>query len=164
MDVRTEMNTAYLFAGDEYASERWSLCAGLYMFGCATAVALLFFSMFALAAEVIGFRTGYWAVIIASPAFVIGAVVWLGLVERRRSYSYVLGGAFGFITALATGLLWTTQFIRVWSLKMMAVPMVAVLIALVLGISGVAGVLTALPLMYVRRRVNTEPAGRAGPR
>lgn len=157
------MNTAYPFATAEYASKRWSLYAGCYMFACATAVAVLFSGPFALAAEVMGVRTEYWAVVIASPVFGIGAVVWLGIVERRGSYSYVLGGAFGLITALIAGLLWTAQFIRVWSFEMTAVPMVAVLIVLVVGISAVAGVVTALPLMYVRRRLRTAPAEKANP-
>lgn len=130
------------------------------MFICGVVVTLILSDLLSLLADVIGLSTGYWMVIVASPAFAIGAVVWWATVERRQSYSYLVGGAFGLVTALLTGLLWTAQFIRFWGVEMAEIPIIGFLILLVLGLTAIAGVAVALPLMYARRRLNSDPSGR----
>lgn len=140
-------------------SRKWSLYAGLYMFICGIVVALLLSDMLALLADVIGLSTRYWMVILASPAFGIGAVIWWMAIERRDSYTYFRGGTFGLVTALLTGLLWTAQFIRFWGFEMAEIPIIVFLIVFVLGIVAIAGILTAIPLMYARRRLNSEQSG-----
>jgi hypothetical protein len=136
----------------------WALYAGVYMFVCAAVVAVLLSDILALLADVIGLPAAYWPVIVAGPAFGIGAVAWWTIVERRASYTYRLGAVFGGVTALLTGLLWTGRFILVWSVEMAAVPVITYLIAFVVGVTAVAGVLTSIPLMYVRRQFRSEIA------
>lgn len=126
------------------------------MFVWGTVVALLLSEILALLADVIGLSAEYWMLVLASPTLAIGAVVWWGVVERRDSYTYLLGSAFGLITALFTGLLWTVRFILVWGFEMAAIPITAFLIVFVLGFAAIAGVLAAIPLMYVRRRSKSE--------
>lgn len=135
------------------SSGKWSLCAGVYMFVCGVATTLLLSDVLVLLADAIGLTTRYWMIVLASPAFAIGAVVWWTTIERRGSYTYPLGGAFGVITTLLAGLLWTAQFIRFWGFEMIGVPMIAFLTVFVLGSVATVGVLTALPLMYARRRL-----------
>lgn len=79
--------------------------------------------------------------------------VWWTAVERRDSYTYLLGGVVGLTTALFTGLLWTVQFIRFWGVEMASIRTIAFLIVFVLGAVSLAGVLTGIPLMYTRRRL-----------
>jgi hypothetical protein len=153
------MATARVLTSFTDSSRNWSLSAGLYMFLCGVVVALLLSDLVSLLADVIGLSTGYWMVIVASPAFAIGAVVWWVTVERRQSYSYLVGGAFGLVTALFTGLLWTAQFIRFWGVEMAEIPIIGLLILLVLGLTAIAGIVVALPLMYARRRLNDDSAG-----
>ncbi|MFB6152743.1 MAG: hypothetical protein ABEJ27_00680 [Halodesulfurarchaeum sp.] len=124
------------------------------MFIWGIVVAFLLSDMLGLLADVIGLPTGYWMIVFASPAFAFGAVSWWIVIERRESYTYFLGGAFGLLTALLTGLLWTAQFIRVWGVEMTRIPIIGFLIVFVLVVATIAGVLTALPLMYARRRLN----------
>lgn len=89
--------------------------------------------------------------IFASPSLAIGAVVWWTLVERREADTYPIGGAFGLVTAILTGFLWTVRFVSGWGVEMaLALP---VLIGFVLGVTVIAGALAGLPLMYVRRRL-----------
>jgi uncharacterized protein YacL len=126
------------------------------MFICGIVVALLLSDMLSLLADMIGRSSGAWMVIFASPAFVFGAVAWWTVIERRDSYTYLLAGAFGLITALLTGLLWTAQFIRFWGFEMAEIPIIAFFIVFVLGVTAIAGILTAIPLMYARRRLNRE--------
>lgn len=121
---------------------------------CGTVIVLLLSEMVALL--VLGLSREYWMLVLASPTFVIGAVVWWIVVERRDSYTYLLGGAFGLVTALLTGLLWTGYFVLVWGVEMATIPVVAFLIAFVLGVVAVAGALAAIPLLYVRRRSTCE--------
>lgn len=133
--------------------------AGLYMFVCATATALLLDEVLALLADVIGLPTPYWMAVLASPVLVVGAVVWWAVVERRDSYSYLLGGTFGPVTALLTGLLWTGRFASLWGIEMLAVEIVSLLVVFVLGLAVVAGALAGLPLMYARRRLDARLSG-----
>lgn len=133
---------------------RWSTLAGLYMFACGTATAYLLEDLLALLGDVIGLPAAAAMVILASPAFVFGAVVWWAVVERRRTYSYRLGVVFGLITALLTGLLWTVRFVSVWGLEVLGVEVVSLLVVFVLGVVAIVGGLTSLPLMYARRRLH----------
>lgn len=144
---------------------RWSIYAGLYMFVCGTVTALVLSDILRILADVIGLPARYAMLVLATPALLIGPAVWWGLVERRGSYTYPLGVAFGVLTALGTGLVWTAWFVSVWGVEMVGVPMVGVLVLLVIGLVVVAGALTGLPLMYARRRLRSGPAaGPTGPR
>jgi hypothetical protein len=154
------MGTVGSFTAVIDSSRNRSLSAGLYMFVCAVLVALLLSDVLSLLADGLGLPAGYWMVILASPAFAIGTVVWWVAIERRNSQSYLLCGAFGLATAVVTGLLWTAQFVRFWGVEMAETPAVGYLIALVLGITAIAGVVLALPLMYVRRRLRRDPRDR----
>ena len=129
--------------------------AGLCTFVCGTATALLLHDVLALLADVIGLTSAYSMVVLSSPALVVGTVVWWVVVERRDSYTYLLGGIFGLVTALLTGLLWTVRFVRYWGFEMLTVDIVSFLVVFVLGLAAVAGTLTELPLMYARRRLDS---------
>lgn len=133
---------------------RWSVYAGLYLFVCGTAVAFLFADILVLLASVIGLPERYALGVLASPAFVVGAVVWWGFVEQPRAYSYLIGGAVGLVTALITGLVWTVRFVTVWGFEMLAVDAVFLLVGFVLGMVVIAGGITGLPLMYARRHLD----------
>lgn len=112
--------------------------------------------MLSLLAEAIGLPTEYWMVILASPTLATGAGVWWTVIEWHGTYTYRRGSAFGLVTALFSGLLWTVQFIRSWGFEMAEIPIIAFIIVFVLGFAAIAGVLTAIPLMYARRRLDTE--------
>lgn len=137
---------------------KWSMCAGLYTFVCGIAVAFLLSDILGLLAEVLGFPAGYAMAVLASPALVIGAVVWWVVVERRETYTYLGGAAAGLLTALFTGVVWTARFVSAWGFEMLSAGPVAIIVAFVFGVVGVAGALTGLPLMYARRR----PGGESG--
>lgn len=141
----------------------WSIYAGFYLFACATATALLLSDVLGLLAEVLGLPAAYWMVVLASPALVVGAVAWWAAVERRRSYTYLLGSAVGLVTALLTALLWTARFVASWGFEMLAVPAVSVLATVVVGVAAVAGGLAGLPLVYARRRLARGPSDGTGP-
>lgn len=129
---------------------KWSMYAGLYMFLCGTAVAFLLYDVLALLGEVLGLPAAFTTVILASPSLAIGALVWWALVERRASYTYLVGGAAGLLTALLTGVVWVARFVSGWGVEMGLA--VGVLIGFVLGVAVTGGVLAGLPLMYARRR------------
>jgi len=131
---------------------RWALVAGAYAFGCATLTAFALSSALGLFAEVIGLPTALSMPLLATPALVAGAVVWWALVERRERVTYVRGAAFGLLTALITGALWTVRFVSVWSVEMLTAGPVPLLVGFVFGAVAVAGVLVGLPITYVRRR------------
>lgn len=138
----------------------WAAYAGGYLFVCGTATAFLLADLLRLLADVIGLPAGLGLVILASPALGIGAGTWWAFVERRGAYSYPAGGLVGFLTALLTGLVWTARFVSAWGVEMVAIPIVAFLVVFVLGVVGVAGGLTGLPLMYARRRSRAGLADR----
>jgi len=138
-------------------SQRWSLVAGAYAFCCAALTALLLSGVLDLFADVIGLPTGLAVPLLAAPALLAGALAWWALVERRGTVTYLRGAAFGLLTALATGLVWTARFVSVWSAEMLAAGPVRLLVGFVFGAVAVAGVLVGLPITYVRRR-NREPA------
>ncbi|WP_066414676.1 hypothetical protein [Halorubrum aethiopicum] len=143
------------------SSQRWSLLAGVYAFGCATLTAALLSGMLGVFAEVIGLPPRVSMAILASPAFVAGAGIWWALVERRGAYTYPAGAAFGLLTALATGAAWTVRFVSVWSLEMLTAGPVPLLVGLVLGTAALAGTLVGLPIAYVRRRSASRPGSAA---
>lgn len=153
------MDTSLHPASSVSPSIHWSLYAGLYMFICGTVTALLLNDLLGLLGDVIGLPPVFSLVIFASPALVVGTVVWWALVERRTSYTYLVGGTFGLITALLTGLLWTVRFVSVWGVEMLAAEIILVLVGFVLGMITIAGVLTGLPLMYARRRLDRRLSG-----
>jgi hypothetical protein len=144
-------------------SIKWSIYAGVYMFACATVTAVVLSDLLTVLAEVIGLPAAYSMVILASPAFLIGSVVWWTVVEQQDSDTYLRGGLFGLVTALLTGVLWTVRFVSVWGIEMLTADIVPVLVALVLGAAIIAGVFAGLPLMYARRRLNSDPAGKPEP-
>ena len=82
---------------------RWSLYAGGYAFGCAALTAFLLSDLLGLFAEVIGLPPVAGMPLLATPALVVGAVVWWALVERRDAPTYLRGAAFGLLTALFVG-------------------------------------------------------------
>lgn len=137
---------------------RWSAYAGLYTFACATATASLLDRMLSLLAAVVGLPAELWAPAFAAPTLVVGPAVWWTLVERRGTYTYRFGAAFGLLTALLTALVWTMRFVSVWGFEMLTVGVVPLLVAVVLGVAAVAGTLAGLPLTYVRRRATADPS------
>lgn len=161
------MVTALHPDADGSPSIRWSLYVGLYMFGCGIVTAFLLDELLVLLADVIGLPATYSLVVLASPTLIIGAATWWTIVERRKAYTYRLAGVFGLVTALLTGTLWTARFVSYWGFEMLGIPVVAFLAVFVLGVAGLAGVLSSLPLMYARRRLNRRTTGRetrGGPR
>jgi hypothetical protein len=130
---------------------RWALIAGGYAFGCATVTAFLLSDMLGLFAEVIGLPTALSMPLLATPALVVGAGVWWALVERPGTVTYPRGAAFGLLTALVTGGLWTARFAFVWGPEMLTAGPVPLLVGFVLGMVAVAGVLVGLPITFVRR-------------
>ena len=133
------------------SSVKWSAYAGIYVFLCGTAIAFLLYDALVLLGDALGLPTPFSMFVFASPSLAIGPFAWWTLVERRESYTYLVGGAFGLVTALLTGSLWTVRFASGWGVEMaLAIP---ALIGFVLGVTAIAGALTGLPLMYVRRRL-----------
>lgn len=114
---------------------------------------LLLSDMLSLLGEVIGLPPQYALVILASPTFLIGAIGWWMIVERRHAYSYFSGVVFGLVTALFTGVFWTVRFVDFWGLDMLMVPAVSYIVLFVLGIVMVVGAIVGLPIMYGRQRV-----------
>ncbi|WP_144799374.1 hypothetical protein [Halorubrum depositum] len=157
------MDDAYPSESGLPSPQRWALLAGVYAFGCATLTAFVLSDMLGLFAEVIGLPTAFSMPLLATPALVVGAGVWWALVERRGALTYPRGAAFGLLTALVTGGLWTARFVYVWGPEMLTAGPVPLLIGFVLGAVAVAGVLVGLPITYVRRRSRerSEAAGTA---
>lgn len=142
--------------GDDPAVN-WSLFAGLYVFGWATVTALALDQVLTLLASVVGLPGRYSAIVFPAPALLVGAVTWWALVERRGGYSYPLGAAFGLLTALLTGLLWTAWFVTVWGVEMLVIREVAIIAAFVIGFGVVVGGISGISLMYARRQRTTGP-------
>ena len=119
------MDTALRASSSVSPSIKWSIYAGLYTFVCGTVTALIISDILALLADVIELPAPYSMVILASPTLVIGTVVWWAVVERGNSYTYLLGGIFGLLTSLFTGLLWTVRFVSFWGFEMLNVPIIS---------------------------------------
>ncbi|EMA71809.1 hypothetical protein [Halorubrum distributum] len=146
------MDSSTSSAAGARASRRWSLFAGVYAFACAALTAASLSTVLGLFGEVIGLPTALVVPILAAPALFAGALVWWALVERRGTVTYLRGGAFGLLTALVTGTLWTARFVSVWSPEMLAADPVRLLVGFVFAAVSVAGVVVGLPITYVRRR------------
>ena len=140
---------------------RWALIAGAYAFGCATVTAFLLSDALGVFAEVIGLPPAFAMPLLATPALAAGAGLWWTLVERPGAVTYPRGAAFGLLTALATGSLWTARFVFVWGPEMLTAGPVPLLVGLVLGVVAVAGVLVGLPIAFVRRRSRSDAAATA---
>lgn len=140
-------------------SLRWAASAGVYMFLCATVVAIALDDVLSLLADVIGLPAAFAMSLLAAPAVPAGALVWWAIVERRGSRAYLVGGTYGALTALLTWACWTVGFVSVWSRKLLTAGPVPSLVGFVLAFVLVAGTLAGLPLMYARRRLpNTSGA------
>ena len=137
--------------------QRWSLLAGGYAFGCATVTAVLLSDVLGLFAEVIGLPPALSMAVLASPALAAGAGIWWALVERPRAYTYPRGAAFGLLTALVTGAVWTARFVFVWGVEMLTAGPVPLIVGFVLGATALAGTLVGFPITYVRRRDGARP-------
>ena len=144
------------FAFERDTARRWSVYAGLYMCICGTVMAILLSDVLSILADAVGLPSGYWTIVVASPAIAIGAVVWWAVIERHDSHTYRRGIVFGLLTALLTGVLWTGYFITIWGFEMAEVPIIAFFIGLVLAFAALAGVLSAIPLMYARHRLDNR--------
>lgn len=141
-------------AGEAHGhGKAWSMVAGLYFFMCGIAVVYVLSDILSLFADVVGLPAAYAVFIIPSPALAIGAGLWWWLIERRNTYSYVLGPIVGILTAIGTGVLWTGRFIGIWGFDMISLPVIAVLTGTVLGITVLFGGLVGLPVLYARRRL-----------
>ena len=134
------------------SSRRWSLLAGAYAFCCAALTTASLSTVLGLFGEVIGLPTALVVPILAAPALFAGPLAWWALVERRGTVTYLRGAAFGLLTALVTGILWTARFVSVWSPEMLAADPVRLLVGFVFAAVAVAGAVVGLPITYVRRR------------
>lgn len=131
---------------------KWSAYAGLYAFCCGTLLAIALDDILSILADVIGVPAAYSALVFAVPALPVGTVMWWALAERRESYGYVTGVAFGAVSALLTGQVWTARLVYYWGFEVLSVPMIAVLVAFVVALATLAGVVAGVPIMYARRR------------
>lgn len=128
----------------------WSVAAGIYAYLVGTLTLLTLSPVAETMGPIIGLPETYAVFLMAAPAAVVGAAVWWTLVERSRAYSYPLGAAFGGLTALLTVAAWVLKFVEAWGLQLVATGWVVV--AFVLAVTVVAGLVSGLPLMTVRRR------------
>jgi hypothetical protein len=134
----------------------WSLCAGGYAFGCAAALVSFLGNPVETVATALTLPADGSAVFVAAPAAAFGAVGWWVLVERRRTHSYLAGGAVGLVTALLTVAFWTVWAAAVWGPRL--VPVAGLLVGAALAVSLPVGVVAGVPLMIVRRRVGASTA------
>ncbi|WP_434522489.1 hypothetical protein [Halorubrum sp. AS12] len=131
---------------------RWSLLAGGYAFACGAITAGLLSTLLSLFAEVVGLPPSFPVPLLAAPALLVGTAVWWLLVERRATYTYPAGIAFGALTALVTGLCWTAWFLVVWSVDLLAAGPTPLLVGLVFALTTAAGALIGPPIVFARRR------------
>jgi hypothetical protein len=146
-----------------HRSAVWSASAGLYAFLWAAALLVFLDPVTGTLAKLVGLPTGYAPVAMAVPAAAAGAVAWWALAERRRRYRYGIGALFGVSVAGLTVLFWVLAFAVVWGPRLVLSGWF--LVALVFGVTSLAGSLAGMPLMYARRRLRVpggeQPA--AGP-
>lgn len=148
------MATALQAASRITSPKRWSVFVGFYMFIVGVVVSLNLYSILSVFAEVISLPVTNAGVVFAAPALVFGAGTWWGIVERQDATLYRHGVIVGAVTALLTGLVWTTVFVAVWGVEMLVVPMTAFLVVLVLSIATLVGGLAGIPLMFARHQLN----------
>ncbi|WP_161631411.1 hypothetical protein [Candidatus Halobonum tyrrellensis] len=134
----------------------WSIFAGLYAFGCGTLPILWLGSVTTAFADYFGVP-GDEALLLASPALAVGAVLWWRLVERPTNYRYRESVAFGVLTAVGTVLLWV-GWLAVIDWRWLTVYPVPLVIAFLLGVTVLVGIVSSLPLMFVRRRLGKRSA------
>ncbi|SFR39969.1 MULTISPECIES: hypothetical protein [Halorubrum] len=132
--------------------ERWALFAGGYAFACGAVTAGLLSTVLGLFAEVVGLSPSFPVPLLAAPALLVGTAVWWLLVERRATYTYPAGVAFGALTALGTGLCWIAWFLVVWSVDLLVAGPTPILVGLVIGLTTAAGALIGPPITFLRRR------------
>lgn len=143
-----------LLPGSGLSSPRgWALFAGVYAFACGAFVAALLSDVLRVFVDVAGLPSGFPIPLFATPALVAGTLCWWRVVERRRAFGYRSGAAFGLVTALCTGGLWTAWFVVRWGPEMLAAGPVLLIVGLTLAFAAVAGVFIGVPLAYVRRRI-----------
>jgi hypothetical protein len=140
-----------------HRSAVWSASAGLYAFLLAVALLVFLDPVVGTLAKLVGIPGGYAPVAMAVPAAAAGAVAWWTIVERRRRYRYGLGAFFGVAVAGLTVLVWVLVFAVVWGPRLVLSGWF--LVAVVFGVTSLAGSLTGMPLMYVRRRLRRDPGG-----
>lgn len=140
------------------ASRRWSLYAGVYAFACGAVTAGLLSTVLSLFAEVVGLPPSFPVPLLAAPTLLVGAALWWLLVERRTTYTYPAGVAFGALTALGTGLCWTAWFLVVWSVDLLVAGSTPLLVGFVIGLTTAAGALIGPPMTFLRRRSRARSA------
>ncbi|WP_424014655.1 hypothetical protein ACOZ35_01090 [Halorubrum xinjiangense] len=155
------MDTSVSSASGPAPSRRWSLYAGFYAVGCGAVTAGLLSTVLSVFAQVIGLPESFPVPLLAAPALLVGGAVWWLLVERRGAYTYRAGVAYGAVTALGTGLVWTAWFTLVWSVEMLAAGPTRLLVGFVLGAVTAAGTLIGVPITYLRRRSRARSAADA---
>lgn len=142
-------------------SIRWSVYAGLYTF---LAGAGLLMPLWVIARTVgvsLGVPTGFIAILVPGSGAVIGAIVWWAVIEHRDTYTYLLGGIGGVVTALLTVLCWTLLVAIVWGPLAILAARVVILFVLVV-VSPVAFVAWLL-MTYARRHWGSEHLGQDEP-
>lgn len=138
-------------AGDRSPSRRWSVAAGGFIFLC-SAILLLILSPFTdTLGRLLWLPTGVSAFLFAGPVAFLGAGVWWTVVERRRRYTYLLGGVAGVLAAIVAVLFWALVFAVVWGPSSLRVG--GILVVFVLAVSVPVAFVSGLPLMYARRRL-----------
>ena len=130
---------------------RWSIVAGCYAFLCGAALMGSLDPIHHTMAGILGVETGYPALVLASPAALLGAAAWWAVVERAGPESYLRGALFGGLTAVATVTAWVLRALSVWGFELVASGWFV--IAWMLAMTAVAGVVSGLPLVVVRRRL-----------
>lgn len=152
MDDGSDMVSSLPPAFGLSAPRRWTLFAGVYAFGCGAITARLLSGLLRVFVEVIGLPASFPVPLLAAPALLVGSGVWWLLVERNAAYTYVIGVAYGLLTAFGTGLLWTAWFVVVWGVDLLAAGPTPLLVGLVLALTTVAGALIGPPILFFRRR------------
>lgn len=129
----------------------WSTVAGCYAFLCGTVLVASLDPIHHTMAAILGVESGYLALVLASPAAVLGAAAWWTVVERAGPDSHLRGALFGGVTAVATVTAWVLRALSVWGFELVASGWFV--IAWMFALTAVAGVVTGLTLVVVRRRL-----------
>lgn len=129
----------------------WSIVAGCYAFLCSAALMASLNPIHRTMAGILGVEAGNPALVLASPAALLGAAAWWTVVERAGPETYLRGALFGGLTAVATVTAWVLRALSVWGFELVTTGWFV--IAWMLGMTAVAGVVTGVPLVVVRRRL-----------
>jgi hypothetical protein len=134
-------------------SDKWPVYAGIYALLCSTIALILLWPFASLLGKSLIFDRIIHPAIAIIPVAPIASVIWWGVIERRGSYRYIMGGCVGFLTALLTNICW----LLVLAIKFGYIGLVGVIFFVItLAVSGVVGFVTNLPLMYLRRRLDNR--------